>query len=271
MVSDITTLLKEQMSHIDLLDSFFKDNPFALFVLDRGGDYVDVNPAYQRITGYKRDELLKLSYEKIIVKENIRQIDYYFAQALKGQVQNYDNAIIHKNGNRVETSATLVPIKVNHEVVGVYGVIRDTTSQKMMEAQLRESEQRLAVAQRIAQLGNWEWNAKTDKRIWSEQTYRIFGIRNFSFTLTRETFLSFVHEEDRAMVLKFMVDSVQGKPYDIEFRIVRLDGVTRVVHKKADVEIDHKGNLLRVFGTMQDITDRKETEELLRRFLGGSC
>lgn len=137
---------------------------------------------------------------------------------------------------------------------------------KRAEEALRKNEAMLAKAQQIAHLGNWDWNIGTNELIWSDEIYRIFGLSSHEFGASYEAFLKSVHPDDRAMVMKAVDEALyERKPYSIDHRIVRPNGIERTVHEEAVVTFDPDGRPVRMVGTVQDITERKQAEELIRQ------
>lgn len=140
---------------------------------------------------------------------------------------------------------------------------------------LSKSERGLAEAQLIAHLGNWDWNIVDNELRWSDEIYRIFGLAPQKFGATYEAFLSSVHPDDREYVNEAVNQALcEDKPYGIDHRIVLPGGAERVVHEEAKVFRGKTGKAIRMVGTVQDITERKETESqretinlLLRTFI----
>ncbi|MDD5254453.1 MAG: PAS domain S-box protein [Candidatus Omnitrophica bacterium] len=128
---------------------------------------------------------------------------------------------------------------------------------------LRESEEDLTRAQAVALTGSWRLDVHKNELLWSRETYRIFGIAPGT-PLTYERFLEAVFPEDREHVDKKWKEAFAGGKYDIEHRIIA-DGMVKWVREKAELEFDDKGSLLSGFGTAQDITQIKSTEETLRQ------
>ncbi len=127
---------------------------------------------------------------------------------------------------------------------------------------LRDSEARLASAQRIARLGNWERELKSGRMRWSEETYRIFGVDSKSFTPDLASYLERVHPQDRELVARATGEAVRKEsPYSFDARVLLPDGAVRFVHEQAEVVFDDDGTPLRLAGTTQDITERKQIEE----------
>ena len=129
---------------------------------------------------------------------------------------------------------------------------------------LLENEIRLNEAQKIAHLGNWDWNLVTDELYWSDEMYRIFGLDPLEFGATYDAFLNYVHPDDRDYVDNAVKEALNGKPYDIDYRIILADGEERIVHAQGEVIFDEKNIPVRIRGTVQDITERKKTEEKIQ-------
>jgi PAS domain S-box-containing protein len=130
---------------------------------------------------------------------------------------------------------------------------------------LRQSEARLEEAQRIAHVGHWERDLDTNLITWSDETYRIFGLRPQESAITTAGVRDLVHPEDRRFWSAAMAQALHGPPrYDVEYRVIRPDGELRVVHSQGDVMRDEAGRPHRMFGTIQDVTERKRAEEGLR-------
>lgn len=129
---------------------------------------------------------------------------------------------------------------------------------------LRTSEANLAKAQHIAQLGYWDWHIQENTLFWSDQVYRIFDLAPTILPPTYDDFLSHVHPDDRARVEKAVGQSLTTHaPYSIAHRIVRRDGTYRVVNEQGEVSFDDDGRPTRMFGTVQDITLLKHSEQQL--------
>ncbi|MEY9325267.1 PAS domain S-box protein [Sinorhizobium fredii] len=131
---------------------------------------------------------------------------------------------------------------------------------------LRRSEANFAEAQRVAHVGYWERDLGTDCLTWSEETYRIFGLAPRAGALVSlAEAVERIHPEDRSIWSKTAAKAVRGESrYDLEYRIIRPTGELRIVHSQADLTRDLSGRPRSMFGTIQDITERKRVEEALR-------
>ncbi|MGH7993201.1 MAG: PAS domain S-box protein, partial [Limisphaerales bacterium] len=136
---------------------------------------------------------------------------------------------------------------------------------KRREEALRKSEARLKEAQQLAYIGYWERDLVSDRITWSEETYRIFGMPTQERALNQAELQQLIHPDDRQLQSQALTKALRGLcHYDVEYRIVRPDGEVRFVHVRDEVTQDKSGRPIRVFGTVQDITGRKQAEAKLR-------
>jgi diguanylate cyclase (GGDEF)-like protein/PAS domain S-box-containing protein len=129
--------------------------------------------------------------------------------------------------------------------------------------ELRKNKARLSTAQRIAQLGHWDWDIRSNRFYWSEELHRIFGLPPDGGAPTAgKTFVDFVHPEDLSSVKESVKESILGRRgCSIDYRIMLGNGSVRYVHHQAEVVGDETGRAAWVTGTIQDITERKRAEE----------
>jgi len=134
-----------------------------------------------------------------------------------------------------------------------------------VEEQLRRSEYLLAEAQRLAHIGSWSWDVPNKVVTWSDELYRIFGFQPHEIEPAREA-MQLLHADDRDPVMAAIASTFKTKePFSCFYRIRRHDGVERMVHSRGYLVSDDRGEPLSVFGTTQDVTERKQAEEALRR------
>lgn len=133
-----------------------------------------------------------------------------------------------------------------------------------MEKELRSSEAMLANAQHLSHLGNWELDLETNQLEWSDEIYCIFGIDPRDFNESYESFLELVHPDDREKVTEAYKTSIKDKtPYRIEHRLCIPDGSIKYVEERCETFYNHAGRAIRSIGTIQDITERRQAEQLL--------
>ncbi|MBA4312543.1 MAG: hypothetical protein C0417_07925, partial [Chlorobiaceae bacterium] len=133
---------------------------------------------------------------------------------------------------------------------------------KMAEKSVRESEQRLREAQRIAHVGNWDLDLIKNHLTWSDEIYRIFEMDPAKLGVSYEAFLNIIHPDDRVMVNEAYTSSVRNRSeYDIVHRLLMPDGRIKFVHERCETFYDGEGIPFRSAGTVQDVTERKLAEE----------
>ena len=131
---------------------------------------------------------------------------------------------------------------------------------------LLESKERLAEAQKISHVGNWEWIVVTNELYLSDEASRIFGLPPQELVDASEKLLFSVHPDDKGIVKKSLDDALSGvKPFEVEHRLLMKDGTERVVYERGIVIRDATGNAIRMAGTVQDVTVRRHREDVLRK------
>jgi len=131
---------------------------------------------------------------------------------------------------------------------------------------LKQSQAQLTNAQRIAQLGHWDWNLGTDEVQRSDEVCRILGLTPEALPPAHGAFLDLVHPDDRPMLDDVSYAArYRQRPFSADFRIMRPDGTVRIVHEQGEVVYDTAGMPVRMQGTTQDITDRKRAEEQIQK------
>src|ERR1700719_1797977 len=157
---------------------------------------------------------------------------------------------------------------ISREHNRLFGTVQDITELKQAEEashalsrDLQESKDWLEEAQRVAHLGYWVWDLETNQVIWSDETYRIFGLVPKAGSFDVSVVGEMIHPDDREAVFRIADEAIRsGTRADCEHRLIRPDGEMRVVHSLGDVRKNSQGRI-QMFGTTQDITDRKRGDE----------
>lgn len=261
VMQDITRrkTAEESLHRYELLANYGGD--IVLFLRRNDGRILEANVAATQAYGYRREELLALSIHDLRAAEVQGQTADLMAQ-IDARDTLFETVHRRKDGSTFPVEVSSRSAVVGGTLTHV-SVVRDITKRKQVEERLRQSETDLNRAQAVAQTGSWRMDMRQNQLHWSDETYRIFGIP-LATPLTYEAFLAAVHPEDRDRVDQAWKASLAGRPYDVEHRIVVGDSV-KWVREKAEPEFDHEGTLIGGFGTVQEITERKRTEEALRQ------
>ncbi|MBI5429320.1 MAG: PAS domain S-box protein [Nitrosomonadales bacterium] len=190
---------------------------------------------------------------------------YLGSRKITRPIRDLSEAIRALGEGRLETRVTVsAPVA---ELATLSHGINDMAEKLQLETVLMQhSAARLTEAQRIARLGNWEWDLVNNTLIWSDEIYRIFGLAPQQIVATRAAFLQAVHPDDRQHVESGIREAVElGMPHSMEHRILLPDGAVRYVHEQVEVLRDDAGVSVKVLGTTQDITERKQAEDSLRK------
>jgi PAS domain S-box-containing protein len=155
----------------------------------------------------------------------------------------------------------------------LFGTVQDITESKRVEAErqalsrdLQESNARLEQAQRLVHMGYYEWNLITGRVTWSAELYRIYGLSPQDGPIDMALVSEMIHPDDRERVFRESEQAIRsGVPAAAEHRVIRPDSQVRTVHGLGTVKRDAAGRACEMFGTVQDITDRKRAEEALRQ------
>jgi PAS domain S-box-containing protein len=245
--------------------AIFENTGSAMAITLPDGILQVVNKGFEAITGYSSEEL----------EGRMRWTDFLDGEAreeiTKQRSLRWGDSRVHQNSFELRMKnrkGEYTPVVGNWAAIAdsretVISLV-DITAQKRVEDALRQSRTTLALAQRIASLGNWEWDVVADVLTWSEEVYRIYGVDQET-TPTHESFLRAAHPDDRERLIKAVNDALFNmKPYSLDHRIVLRGGVVRTLSSRGEVSFDAQGRPLRMVGTTQDVTWRNEAEQALR-------
>ena len=270
--TDITERKKaeEQLRETrDYLENLLNYANAPIIVWDKDFKIIRFNHAFEHLTGYTSKMMIGKKLDILFPKENKEESLQKINRTLTGEYwESVEISILHKNGDiRVAlwNSANIYDDS-GKKLLATIAQGQDITERKQIEDKLKESEIRLNRAQELAHLGSWELNPINNQLIWSDEVYRIFGLRPQEFGATYEAFLRSVHPDDRAMVDDAYSKSLrEGRDtYEIEHRVVRKNGEVRFVYEKCEHIRDKSGKIIRSVGMVHDITDRKQAEKTLQ-------
>jgi PAS domain S-box-containing protein len=239
----------------------------AIFIVQEE-KFIYINANFTEGTGYTLEDLATVPFWNIIAPEMREQIKANAAarqQRGDSTPRHYELKVITKSGEKKIADVGVAGGLFNGRPA-ILGSVVDLTDRKRAEEALSESRGMLAHAQAMAHVGHWDRDLSTGKVRWSDETYRIYGLTPREEDMDMPSFLQVIHPEDRARVDKALGDAIDGvRPYETVFRVVRPDGSIRWVHGKGEVTFTSDGRPERIFGTVLDITERKQAEEALRQ------
>lgn len=237
--------------------------------IDPNGNFIYNSPSCKRITGYTAQDFFedKSLLEKIIHPDDIDDYKKHKHE-------------IDENGDRIPTEYRIITksgkiewighvcleiIDENGKSKGIRSNNRLITKNKEIYNDLKISEERLKIAQKTANIGHWELDVVNNKLYWSDQVYRIFNLKPQQFSATYEAFLSYIHPEDRKFVSDAYENSLKNKTdYNIIHRLLVNDKV-KYVNEKCFTDFDLNGKPLKSVGTVAEITEIIEKENLIKK------
>ena len=247
------------------LSAIIDNVPAGIMLRDLDGRYRRANAYAAESIGLPIDQIRGRVPEEFFDAESAARIRAHDAGVIEQQAPIVDQMTVTRStGETRSYHIVKYPIRnAGGEVVALGSFSLDITAQKLAEEQLRENERRLAEAQTLARFGSWELDVDTNRLRWSSELCRLCGQPD-GFAPTYEEFLALVHPDDRDE-LDSRVDDARGFSFsDTDYRIVRPNGEIRWVHTRRFGRAGADGKLTHLWGTSQDITERKHSEEQLR-------
>ncbi|WP_052723828.1 PAS domain S-box protein [Paenibacillus wulumuqiensis] len=242
----------------------FEHHPDAIYVMDLDGNYIYTNPAVLRISGYSLEELRYIDKRLIFGEARLHFRSPYFQQVLKGGSVQYETEIYHKEGHVIILDITYAPVVKEDRVIGIFGAAKDITSRKRAAEQLKASEERLALAQDIAGFGCWDWNLDTQQLTCTDKFFEILRLNHHSPQLMYRRFLANVHVEDRSEVSEAFRQAMEEGQIHVECRLTGQYHEVRNVSIRGRRVPSRSGESQRILGTIQDITEQRLMENLIR-------
>ncbi len=233
----------------------------AISIQDTDFKVLYQNTAHKNIIGEHVGECCYRAYEK----QEQRCDGCGLAMSFKdGGVHTVERSAPTDHG-MIQVEITSSPVRDSSgKIIAGVEVVRDITERKRVERELKSREAQLAESQRIAHIGSWERNIRTDEVQWSDEIYRLFGF-DPQTKPNSQSVLDVIHPDDRERFSTAAREAVSaGTPYSVDFRIRRANGTEAVIHSRGEVIRDASGNPAFLRGTAQEITERKQWEQALK-------
>jgi two-component system, cell cycle sensor histidine kinase and response regulator CckA len=256
-----------------LLQTIFDSAPVAILGLDLQGRVIRWNAGAYRMFGWTEGEVIGRVCPTVPEDHLLQYLAMIERAAHEGGQTGMIDLRRKKNGEMIYTSVVSAALHNGvGETVGVMAIIEDISARRRTEEELKLREASLVQAQRIAHLGSWSMELIDMEDIsenplrWSDEMFSLLGYEPGRDKATIDDFFERVHPEDRDKVKIALGETLrEGSPFEVEHRIVLPDGTERIIHEEADLIRDSQtGRVLRIVGTVQDITKQRQSELALR-------
>ncbi len=243
------------------LEQFFLVTLDLLCISDLNGRFRRLNRAWEETLGYAIAELEGQHFLDFIHPDDLQAtLDSINDLSDQKTIQAFVNRYRCKDGSYRYLEWYSRP---KGELI--YAAARDITERRLVEQQLRSSEAHLKMAQRISQVGSWEFNLPTQTIRWSDEVFRMFGRDPSLGVPSYEELLNLHHPDDREYLDQQVRRTLAtGEPYDIECRVCQPTGNLVYIQARGEPRYDAAGKLIQLVGTVIDITTQKRADEALR-------
>jgi PAS domain S-box-containing protein len=268
---DITEqlLIKDELKHSQrFLDSIIENIPVMVFIKDAKNLRFEMfNKAGEGLLGFTRKDLIGKNDYDLFPKEQADSFTQNDRIVLESHslLETLEEKVKTANGDIRWLHTFKIGLYDEHnQATHLLGASLDITDRKHTEDSLRESEHKLAEAQRMAHLGHWEQDIATNKLIFSDEVYRIYEVNQHDFPGTQDALITLIHPEDISTVKAAYADSLNNhSSHQIEYRIVASDGRIKYVQQKYEVIYDSEDRPIKIRGTIQDVTTLKQAQQTL--------
>lgn len=248
------------------LNHFMHMSDEVMIVTDENGSLIRVNATFHRLFGYNGNAFSRLNYmdlfsdgERPSIRNYLQNLTLHDPNGKLGMID-FEAVAISQSGHVHWTDWRL-----QRHGQYIYCVGRDLTSTKAREEELAMREKQLLEAENIGRMGHWRWIIGQDGIDWSDQIYRIFGVTRDNFDPSIDTLNQMVHRRDVGRVMQaFQRAIIEQNDYDMEFRITRPRGDIRFIRCEGRCERDAEGDVIALYGIMQDMTERMLYERELK-------
>ncbi len=269
-VSQDITQEKEREQKLQQAETLLQNVQDALFLLDVGTEngektlaYQRINPVYEKKFGYAEDEIRGRSPESVYGEDPGQAMEAKCWECIRRQEPIEYEETVPLDGEETHWHTRLAPVIIDGEVRQVVGTTRDVTQQQWREEKLDRQNDLFDRAQKIANVGGWEYDVEADTVRWTPEVYRI---HNYSTQKNPgdDDVISCYHPDDQPRLEQAFEDAVEeGVPYDLELRLRTEAGEERWVRARGEPQRED-GEVVRLRGTIQEVTERKKRERILQ-------
>jgi len=236
----------------------------AYYEVDLQGNFTDFNESARKTLGYSHEEMMGMNNRQYMDQENARALFRTFNDVFlsRSPAKAPEWNVIKKDGTTGIIRGSVSPVlNSDGQHIGFRGIFTEITEQKKAEAALRKSEERMRETQHIARLGSFAGTIAEDELVWSDELYRIFGLKQDTYKATKDRFIELLHPDDQEEYLSALARSLEtGERLVQSFRGKHKNGQWRQYQTIASVTCDSQGEITGLQGTVQDVTDQMTAE-----------
>ncbi|WPP53254.1 PAS domain S-box protein [Catalinimonas niigatensis] len=225
-----------------------------------------VSPSATHILGYDQEDIQRMTGRDLIHPDDLPWADekmYQIMQEQGGRVS-FEVRSIRKDGEVIWVECSFTNLLEDPAIEGIVGNFREVTERRKTAIYLEEIRTSLNMAQRVAKVGNWELELATMKSYLSDEFYNILGLGEEKHLVSLSGFMEYVHPEDRERLQTLSGQVMQGqKVSNLAYRIIDRKGELKYVRAHSRPLIDEQGKIVKILGTIQDVTKEMELERLL--------
>ena len=250
------------------INELFYNAPLASIAFNNQGEIIAANKSASLLFDATIVQLKSLLIEHLFASTDRD----YFLKLRSQSMLNGENSfltkktinIVTQRGKEIAAELNVNLLTSDNQPITII-TFRNMSEQKRMLKIMSENQLMLNQAQQIANIGSWNWELATDKLIWSDETYRIYGYKPGETEVTNDTLMARIPPHERELVGNAINESVIfNKAYNITHEIIRIDGTTAIVEEQGKVIRDEENKAVRMIGTVRDVTSLKKTEQQLQ-------
>ncbi len=237
-----------------------------MVILDKSGNIITANNSFLKEFGYNVANLHNKPFVELFNDDD----KHHIRSTILGLTNNSENNnhIIDFESRIVTSTGQSRWVDWRQKYVNgkIYSVGNDITDIKQQQQNLNHRQKQLSEAEAIGRMGHWRWIIGTDDISWSEEIFRIFGVDINGFKPNIDNITNLIYKRDLGRVVQLLQRAIiEEKNYDMEFRINRPDGGFRFIMCNGRCEKDEDGEVIALYGIMQDMTERILYEQELRQ------
>lgn len=253
------------------LQAIFDYAPDAIIIADMNLNITGWNKAAEMMYGYSFEEVHGKNGIEYLFAEFTEPYTLEKALAEMNEKGSWTGEVITSNkyGERITIISSITTL---YDEVGnpseILSINKDIRERKESDEKISKTLRQLNQAQHMAHIGSWELDLETRVVVWSDEMYEIYGLEPFDHYPKSEVFRKYNHPDDQVIITEIIAKATKDKqPFMFNYRITDAKGNNKILHTYGDVICDHNGQAIKMAGTLQDITERKEAEDRIAKTL----